>query len=317
MKYEKQLERFREYLGMLNFSERTIGDYCKNTEKFLRFVEKHYQRITSFSKITKDVLFDYQTFITHYKTRKKKSLTNSSKIKMLYAVKKFFSYLLKNDLVLNNPCLYLTFPKVEKTLTRDIPTEQEVRAFLESLKTRTPQEMRNKAILELVYATGIRTSECCSVKTNDLDIKEQILTVVKGKGRKSRMVPLTQYACHYLELYLTKARKYFLKGKLTDPCYVFLTEKGNPFNANSLNMCVIRKIFSKVNINNKHITFYSFRHAVATHLLKHKVDIRYIAELLGHSSLNTTQRYTHVEISDLKRIHSLTHPREKTALPTT
>jgi site-specific recombinase XerD len=71
-----------------------------------------------------------------------------------------------------------------------------------------------------------------------------------------------------------------------------------------------------VNINNKHITFYSFRHAVATHLLKHKVDIRYIAELLGHSSLNTTQRYTHVEISDLKKIHSLTHPREQAALPT-
>jgi site-specific recombinase XerD len=317
MKYEKQLKSFREYLGMLNFSERTIGDYCKNTERFLRFVEKHYPRIKSFSKVTKNVLLDYQMFLTHYNTRKNKHLTNSSMVKMLYSVKKFFSYLLKHDLILNNPCLYLEFPRAEKIITRDIPTEKEAIEFLESLKTRTPQEMRNKAILELVYATGIRTSECCHIKMEDIDIKEQILTIVKGKGRKTRMVPLTQYASHYLELYLAKARKYFLKGKLHDTGYVFLTEKGNPFNANSLNMCVIRKIFRKVNINNKHITFYSFRHAVATHLLKNKVDIRYIAELLGHSSLNTTQRYTHVEISDLKKIHSMTHPREKTALPTT
>jgi len=317
MNYQKYLEAFREYLLVINFSDRTIEKYISTNKELFFFIEKYYQRITSIEKITKDVILDYQRYVSQYKTRKGANLSNSTQRIKLTGIKKFFQYLSKNDLILHDPSKYISLPRIEETITRDILSEDEVKKLLESIKINSPTNLRNKAIIELVYSCGIRTSECCNLKVCDINLKEQTVTVIKGKGNKSRIMPLTQYATHYLELYLEKTRRYFLKGIRNDPGYLFLSNRGNPFDRCSINKCVIRSVLRNVKIKNKHISFYSFRHSVATHLLKNKVDIRYIARLLGHSSLNTTQRYTHVEISDLKKVHSLTHPREKTTSPTT
>ena len=311
MNYQKHLESFKEHLMLLNFSDRSVDTYYKEVTYFINFLEKHYPRITSFEKITKDIIVDYQQFLSQYKTIKGKFLSNKSQRKRIIILKKFFNYLLKNDFILNDPTYNISVPRKEITVVRDIISEKEVKDILKSIKTDSPRNIRDKAILELVYATGMRTTECCNLKVADINLKEQTLIVVRGKGKKSRIIPLTQYATHYIELYLEKARKYFLRFKINDPGYLFLNNRGNPFNANTINKFVLQRILKKVKIKNKHITFYTFRHSIATHLLKNKVDIRYIAQLLGHSSLNTTQVYTHVEISDLKRIHSLTHPREK------
>ena len=313
MKFEKHLTSFKEYLSSNNFSKRTVESYTFYIKQFLLFIEKYYQRIDSLEKITKETILDYQNYLANYKTEKGIPLANITQRLKLQALKKFFLYLSKRDLILRDPTIIITFPKEEQRLPRNILSEKEVFKLLENTKLRDPVSIRNRAIIETFYATGMRTSELCNLKVNDVDLKEQVVTIVKGKGNKSRVVPLGQYGSYYISLYLEKARKYMLKGKRDDPGYLFLSLRGNPFNKSTINKSVMRSIRNKVKLN-KQISCYTFRHSVATHLLKNKVDIMYIASLLGHASLRTTQRYLHVEISDLKKMHSLYHPREKQSI---
>ena len=143
-----------------------------------------------------------------------------------------------------------------------------------------------------------------------MDLKEQTVTIMKGKGGKSRVVPIGQYACHYIAEYLRKGRKYFLRGRTDDPGLLFLSGWGNPFNASTINRSVMWKIAAEVGLK-KDLTCYTFRHSVATHMLRNEANVMFIAKLLGHASLKTTQKYLRVEIGDLKRVHSLYHPRER------
>jgi site-specific recombinase XerD len=225
-------------------------------------------------------------------------------------VRSFFSYLVREDLLLKNPACSLRLPKEEKRIARNILTEKEVLGLLNTLNGQDPLSIRNRAIVELFYGCGLRTTELCRLKVRDMDLKEQTVTIVKGKGGKTRIVPIGQYATYYIQRYLEKARKHMLKGIQTDPGILFLTRRGNAFNNTTINSSVMRSMEKKLGTK-KHLSCYCMRHSVASHLLAGHVDITYIAKLLGHSSLRTTQKYVHVEISDLKKIHSLYHPRER------
>ncbi len=310
MKFEKYLISFKEYLESNQFSERTVETYCSYAKQFLFFIEGYYPRITSLEKITKDILLDYQNYLTSYKNDKGEPLANKTQSLKLRALKKFFFFLIRKDLILKDPTTIIIFPKEEQRLTRNILSEKEVFELLDSTKLRDPIGVRNRAILEMFYACGLRTSELCNLKVHDVDLKEQTVTIVKGKGNKSRLLPIGQYASFYIQQYLEKARKYMLKGKTDDPGYLFLSQRGNPFNKSTINKCVMRSVAHHAKLD-KAISCYTLRHSIATQLLRNKVDIMYIAQLLGHASLRTTQKYLHVEISDLKKMHSLYHPREK------
>ena len=228
----------------------------------------------------------------------------------LIIVRAFFSFLVKQDYLLKNPASFITLPKEEYRIVRNILTEKEVFSLLSKMKLTDPISIRDRAIMELAYACGLRTTELCNLKIQDVDLKEQTIIIIKGKGNKSRIVPIGQYASYYIQVYLEKSRKYMLKGKHTDKGYLFLTVNGNPFTIATINKSVMGNVSKKIDTN-KHITFYTFRRTIASHLLSEHVDITYIAKLLGHASLRTTQRYLRVEIGDLKKMHSLYHPREQ------
>jgi site-specific recombinase XerD len=310
MKFQPYFDAFTEYLKECHCADRTIETYGYNLEKFLRFLETHYPRINSMEKVTKDIVHDYQQYLSTYRNRAGNPLSNKTQILKLIIVRSFFSYLVRQDLLLQNPASHLRLPKEERRITRNILTEKEVLTLLDKLNGHDPLSIRNRAIVELFYGCGLRTMELCRIKIRDLDLKEQTVTIVKGKGGKTRIVPIGQYAAYYLQRYLEKSRKFMLKGKQTDPGIVFLTRRGNAFNNTTINSSVMRSIEKKLSIK-KHLSCYSIRHSVASHLLAHHVDITYIAKLLGHASLRTTQKYIHVEISDLKKMHSLYHPRER------
>jgi len=310
MKFKKHVNTFKEYLEEHNYSERTVETYCYNTNRFLYFIEKYYPRIKALEKITKEIVLDYQKYLVNYKNRKGEPLSNRTQILKLIVIRLFFSFLLKHDLILKNPAFSLTLPREEHKITRNILTENEVLSLLENLKLTDPVSIRNRAIVELFYGCGVRTTELCNLKVHDVDLKEQTVIIVKGKGNKSRVVPVGQYAIYYIQLYLEKARKYMLKGKRNDPGYLFLSQRGNPFNNTTINKSVMRSVAKKLD-KKKYLSCYSFRRSVASHLLAGNVDITYIAKLLGHSSLRTTQRYLRVEIGDLKKMHSIYHPRER------
>jgi len=190
MKFKKYLTGFKEYLESSNFSERTVESYSLYIKQFLLFIEKYYQRINSLEKITKDIVLDYQNYLANFKTEKGMPLSNITQRLKLQALKKFFSYLTRRDLILRDPTTIITFPKEEQRLTRNILSEREVFTLLEKTKLRDPVSIRNRAIIETFYATGMRTSELCNLKVQDVDLKQQTVTIVKGKGNKSRVVPL-------------------------------------------------------------------------------------------------------------------------------
>ena len=191
----------------------------------------------------------------------------------------------------------------------NILSEQEIAQVLESCDLRTPLGMRNRAVLELFYATGMRTTELCSLRTGHVDLAAQTVLVENGKGGKSRLLPIGQYAAYYVGEYVSKARKYLLRNSRHDPGILFVTQFGRPFDRKSINKSVMRPIQRRLGLK-KDLTCYTFRRSLATQLIQHNVDVSYVARLLGHESLNTTQRYLRIEIGDLKRMHSLYHPRE-------
>ena len=240
------------------------------------------------------------------------ALTHATQNLILRSVRKFFHYLLRGDFILRDPTSVLEFPKEEQKLIRNVLSEDEVSGLLEQIKPIGPEGLRNRAIVELLYACGIRTTELCRLRVADVDLKEQTVTIMKGKGGKSRVVPIGQYACHYIAEYLRKGRRYFLRGRTDDPGLLFLSGWGNPFNASTINRSVMWKIATEAGLK-KDLTCYTFRHSVATHLLRADANVMHIAKLLGHASLKTTQKYLRVEIGDLKRVHSLYHPRERTS----
>ena len=309
MKFENHLTQFREYLESGHYSERTTETYCAYAKRFVGFLDTHYPRLTSFGKITRDIILDFQNYLTQYRDRKGEPLANGTQTLILRSIRKLFCFLIERDLIMKDPTTIITFPKEQQRLNRNIPTEQEVFDLLDNTKLRNPVGIRNRAILELFYACGMRTSELCNLKVGDVDLKEQTVAVINGKGGKSRLLPIGQYAAHYIDQYLQISRKYMLKDTREDPGNLFLSGRGNPFNRSTINKTVMKSVTRNVNMK-KHISAYSFRHAAATHLLANGVDVAHISRLLGHESLNTTQRYLNVEIGDLKKMHGLYHPRE-------
>ena len=311
MTFKEQAERFRKDLIRSQYADRTVDNYLSQVQKFSAFIQVYYpDHADDPKRITKDIILDYQNYLVSYHDKSGKYLSNQTIRLKLIALRKFFQFLLESNCILSDPTISIKLPREEKKLIRDIPTQDEVRDIIQSVRPTSPVGLRNRAIIEIFYTCGIRTSELCALKLNDIDLKQQTVTIWNGKGGKSRILPIGQYATEYTQRYLEHARRHFLKGKKIDPGNVFLTSRGNPFSKDTINKSVIRPVEKKIKLN-KHITAYSFRHAVATHLLQNRVDITYIAELLGHASIKTTQIYTMVEISDLQRMHGLYHPRER------
>ena len=289
MKFQRHLDGFRDYLRAHHFAARTLETYGANTKRFLAFLEQRHPRIDTVEQVTKDTILHYQRHLAEHEDPRIGALTHATQNLILRSVRKFFHYLLRGDFILRDPTSVLEFPKEEQKLIRNVLSEDEVSGLLEQIKPIGPEGLRNRAIVELLYACGIRTTELCRLRVADVDLKEQTVTIMKGKGGKSRVVPIGQYACHYIAEYLRKGRKYFLRGRTDDPGLLFLSGWGNPFNASTINRSVMWKIAAEVGLK-KDLTCYTFRHSVATHMLRNEANVMFIAKLLGHASMKTTQK---------------------------
>ncbi len=207
--------------------------------------------------------------------------------------------------MLNDPSTGLDYHLKESRLPRAILTEREVRRIIEAASERTPRGLRDRAVLEVLYATGLRATELANLTVWDVELEEQSLRIVQGKGRKDRNVPLTACACEAIADYLELGRPKLLRsGKVA---YLFLANEGGWLHRAILSKIVAR--YAKKARIKKRVTAHTFRHSVATHLLRGRADIRHIQMLLGHSSLRVTERYTRVEISDLRKVIARAHPR--------
>lgn len=293
--------KFQEYMQAQDFSPRTIKDYSLQLNFFIKFLG--LSQITQLNQITKETISNYQLWLL----TQDKPLSLETQYARLVPVKSFFRYLAKTNQVLYDPASDLELPRRKKNLPKDILTKKEVFKLLNQPNPDTALGLRDKAILELLYSTGIRNQELRNLTLYDVDTTNCDLRVNLGKGKKDRLVPLGEIAANYIEEYIKYSRPKLLNKRETN--LLFLTKNGLPINHANL-IWLIKKYVKKAKIN-KHITPHSLRHTCATHLLKNKASLRHIQELLGHSSIETTQVYTQLDLSDLKKAHKLYHPRER------
>ncbi len=254
--------------------------------------------------ITRPILERYRRYLYHYRKKDGNPISFGTQQQRLVPIKAFFKWLTKENYILYNPASELELPKVHKRLPKHILTAQEVEQILNQTALHGDLGIRDRAIIETLYSTGIRRAELISLKLYDVDIQNGTLMVREGKGKKDRMLPLGERAGLWITSYIEEIRPELVTG--TDDGTLFLHEFGEAFHKNRLTDLVKRYIES-AGIN-KQGACHIFRHTMATLMLENGADIRFIQAMLGHSQLSTTEIYTQVSIKKLKEIHTLTHP---------
>jgi integrase/recombinase XerD len=315
-------KRFDEWLAALHYSPKTRTNYSRDVRGFLGWLAEN-TAVTAIADVTPSELQQYQMAI--YNTLRpaaadgepEKRLSVGSQACRLAAVRKFFAWLLADQQIATNPASSLQMPQQPRRLPRNVLTRSEARRLIEATPIKKPRDIRDHALLELLYATGIRRAELIELSLYDLDLEAGTLRV-HGKGDATRLVPLTTSAKAALQLYLEEARPIFSKAcsvsrqpRTTnpEPRLFVSTRSGGPLDDADI-VRIVAKAARRAKIS-KHITPHTLRHSCATHLLKGKADIRQIQKLLGHRRLSSTEIYTHVEISDLAEVLHRCHPRGK------
>lgn len=297
------IAEFREALRMDNYSPRTVDDYPSQLKLFVQYLES--TSLEDFNQIDREALHQYQMYL--YGLEKKgKPLTLQAQSSRLAPVKAFFRYLAKKDYFLYDPAASLELPGERRSLPRGIMSKKEISRILIQPDPETALGLRDKAILELLYSTGIRNTELRNLTIYDVNISHGELRINQGKGGKDRVVPIGEIAGQYLQTYLKEARPKLVKEETN---ILFVSVNGKQLSRYILSW-LVGKYGRKAGIDRR-ITPHIFRHTCATHMLRGRSNLRYIQELLGHSSIATTQIYTKVEVSDLKKEHKRCHPRER------
>jgi len=303
-------EKFAEHLKVRGKSQTTRKKYPKELARFFCWLLAEHPKVSSLAEITRDILSSYQTHLYYAEHHKcpGKTLAFSTQIGRLVAVRSFFQFLLKDGFILYDPSSELELPpdRRKKTLPRDIMTKKEVLKVLEEPNLQDVLGMRDRAILEVLYATGIRSTELCNLLLYDIDFEGETLRVTQGKNAKDRVVPLGKMAGEFIQLYLSEARPHLTSDP--DEKHLFLSAHQRPL-CDRIIYDIVKRYVISAKLKKK-ITTHSFRHTCATHLLQGKAPIRHIQEMLGHRSLSTTQIYTRVDLTDLKKVFKRCHPRE-------
>ena len=277
LKYEKKL------------SENTINSYKNDLDCFKDFFKKD---------LTKINLDDMHKYLDHLNKENKKATTVAHNITVINS---FYSFLINENIIATNPCTNIISPKLAKKLPNYL-TEEEVDKLL-NIPLKTAYDYRNKAMLELLYATGIRVSELINLKFVNLELQDDFIRVM-GKGSKERIIPMSNISKKYLIEYIEIYRKTLLKSK--DSEYLFINNQGNVISRVGF-FKIIKKLCLENNIS-KNVSPHILRHSFATHLLAHGADLRVIQELLGHSDISTTQIYAHLINDKLKKDYEEFHP---------
>ncbi len=291
------IEEYLEFLTVeKGLSKATIRSYSSDMEQYCLYLEEEY-RMDSVLKVTKTEILHYIAMLTDSGMKK------TSIARKISCLKSFYHYLIQEEYLEKDPTEYLDQPKKEKKLP-SVLSIQEVENLLEQPDLTTPLGLRDKAMLELTYATGMRVSEVIQVKISDVNLEMGYVRCM-GKGSKERIIPVGKIALKSVEDYLLRGRNK-LTGPLSGPV-LFVNGKGNPLTRQGY-WGILKKYATASGIT-KNITPHTLRHSFATHLLENGADLRAVQEMLGHADISTTQIYTHVTNQTIKDVYKHTHPR--------
>jgi integrase/recombinase XerD len=286
----------------------TVFAYVERLRYFFLWFQEKYKNARHLTDINRQMLSDYQMHLWKAESAKGGKLSLATHRARMEALLRFTGWMARREMILMDPGAGFEIPKRERRLPRNYLTQKEMNRLLSACDLTTHLGLRNRAILETMYSTGLRNMELRNLRLQDLNREQGYLTVRAGKGGKDRVAPIGKAALHYIDLYLEKTRPVFTeKRERTE--LLFVNRHGEKMHQDTLNS-FISDLARKARIK-RHISAHALRHTCATQMLRGRADIRFIQELLGHRSLASTQIYTRVEIADLKRIHQQCHPREK------
>lgn len=294
---QQQIKHFLLFLELeRSLSANTIHSYTFDLNKFSDFLDNI--GVNSFESVEENHIEKYLAVL-------KKEHKAASVARMLSALRQFYEYLIdsRNYNIKINPLQFFDSPKLGRKLP-DVLTVQEIDKLLSQPEINTTLGLRDKTILEVMYACGLRVSEVLTVKTSNILFNDEVIRVI-GKGSKERIVPIASSTLDWIKIYLERSRAFLAKPFSED--YLFLNWRGRKLSRMAI-WDVINK-YSKMAKIDKQIHPHILRHSFATHLLEGGADLRSIQEMLGHADISTTQIYTHVDITYLKQVHKEFHPR--------
>lgn len=297
----RYMEEHFEWMTVSGYSADTVRARRQAIRRFIAWIDE--RGIDDPRQVTRPMIERYQRFLFYWRKTNGQPLTIGMQLQYLAAIKLWFKWLTKAHHILANPAADLELPRQPKRLPGKILSAAEVEAILREAEPTTPRGLRDRALLELLYATGLRRSETASLGVYDPDVLRGVLWVRHGKGNRQRVVPLGERAGAWLEKYLHEARPQLIAG---DHQALFVTDWGEPMRADQV-ADKVRRYMQFAGIAKGGAT-HLLRHACATHMLEGGADIRFIQAMLGHTSLETTEIYTHVSIDKLIAVHRATHP---------
>jgi len=296
------LLRFLEHIKTLNHSPRTLEARESCNRKFISWCDQ--RAMAHPSDITKPVLERYQRHLFLARKANGQALSAATQHAHLRNIKAYFKWLARGNHILSNPASDLEMPKVPKRLPKNILNPSQADMIINQADTTTIAGLRDRAMMEVLYSSGIRRMELSQLQTTDIDTDKGTLMVSHGKGARDRLIPIGDRAISWVNKYINQARPELATDESSTT--LFLTLTGRPMSMAWLST-VVKRYVVKADIG-KTGSCHLFRHTMATVMLENGADIRYIQAMLGHVCLSTTEIYTHVSIGKLKEIHTATHP---------
>lgn len=291
-----KLHEFLNYLSVeRGLAPNTLESYGRDLRQFLTFLQE--KKGLKVEEVSQAVVIGY---LLHLQAKGRATATLS---RSLAAIKSFYHFLAREQVITKDPTVNLDAPKQEKRLPRVLSVEEVVK-LLEQPDLKTPAGIRDRTMLEVLYATGMRVSELVTLKTQNVNVDEGYLRCL-GKGSKERIIPLGSVATKYVTFYQDHARKFLASSPREET--LFLNHHGNGLTRQGF-WKIIKKYAEQLGIASS-ITPHTLRHSLATHMLENGADLRSVQEILGHADISTTQIYTHLTRNKLKEVYEKTHPR--------
>ena len=313
MTLEEMLDSYRKHLLALNRAPKTVRQYLQWVQRFFDFAEA--QGVKTPADVTSSHLLDYQKHVANAVSAKGSIYSVKVQNHHMIGIVMFLRYLCADGILAHDPGRHVEYAKVPEQLPRDILSIPEIKKMLRAPDVRTVMGYRDRVIMEVFYTTGMRKQELLNLTTDAVNLESGVLMIREGKGRKDRVVPLGRIAARYLETYINGIRPTLLQirtlGTKHQEKRLFISMRGLPLSKNAL---AERIEHYRCAAGIAHpVSPHTFRHSCATHMIRNRANIRHVQEMLGHMNLNTTEKYLHLTITDLKEAHHKFHPREKDA----
>jgi integrase/recombinase XerD len=304
-RFGQYVRHFIAHIEARGYSVNTLKSRIHSLSEFVTWCAE--RSLDEPKDVTRPILERYRRHLFHLRKPDGAPLSFSTQHSHLTSLKGFFKWATREGHLLSNPASELDMPKLHRRLPRHILTVAEVERLLAQTVLHEEIGIRDRAIIETLYSTGMRRMELANLSVYDVDLANGTVLIREGKGKKDRLIPIGERACTWIEHYREEVRPQYVTEP--DDGTLFLTEYGEPLHTNRLTD-LVRKYLDAAGVT-KPGSCHLFRHTMATLMLENGADIRFIQSMLGHAQLSTTEIYTHVSIRKLKEIHSATHPADR------